>query len=106
MVITSLKHGADSKCSFGATITGLDLNDISDEELEVLREATHKYQLVLIKDQHNLDPVKHWDLISRLDPTAPQVHGHGTVKDIKKTGGILAVSLVCPSTINCSLNTS
>jgi alpha-ketoglutarate-dependent taurine dioxygenase len=91
MSVTPLKHAADKKCEMGATITGLDLNDISDEDLEDLRAATHKYQLVLIKDQQNLDPVKHWELISRLDPTAPQVHGHGTVKDFQKTGGMLAV---------------
>ena len=75
----------------GATIEGLELNNISDDDLETLRAATHKYQLVGIKGQHNLDPVKHWELVSRLDPTAPQVHGHGTVKEFKETGGILSV---------------
>lgn len=94
MVVTPLKHAADKKCEMGATITGLDLNNISDEDLEDLRAATHKYQLVLIKNQHNLDPVKHWELISRLDPTAPQVHGHGTVKEFQKTGGMLATRVV------------
>ena len=92
MVVAPLKHAGDKKCNFGATITGLDLNDISDEELEVLRAAIHKYQLVSLKGQHNLDPVKHWELVSRLDPTAPQVHGHGTVEQFKKQGGMLAVS--------------
>ena len=92
MVITPLKHGAEKQCKFGATITGIDLNDISEDDLEALRAATHKYQLVMIKDQHNLDPVKHWELVSRLDPTAPQVHGHGTVKEFQKTGRMLSVS--------------
>jgi alpha-ketoglutarate-dependent taurine dioxygenase len=91
IAITPLKHSADKKCKLGATITGLDLNNISDEDLEALREATHKYQLVVIKDQHELDPVKHWELVSRLDPAAPQVHGHGTVKGFNKTGGMLSV---------------
>ena len=68
-------------CKLGAPITGLNLNDISDENLEALREVTHKYQLVVIKDQHEPDPVKHWELVSRLDPTAPQVHGHGRSKN-------------------------
>jgi alpha-ketoglutarate-dependent taurine dioxygenase len=93
IAITPLKHSADKKCKLGATITGLDLNNISDEDLEALREATHKYQLVVIKDQHGLDPGKHWELVSRLDPTAPQVHGHGTVKEFNKTGGMLSVCI-------------
>lgn len=91
MVVTPIKHGVDKKCTFGATVTGLDLNDLSDEDLAALREATHKYQLVMIKDQHDLDPVKHWDLVTRLDPKAPNVHGHGTVQEFKKVGGMLSV---------------
>jgi hypothetical protein len=59
LVVTPMKHGADKKCTFGTTITGIDLNDISDEDLEALRAATHEYQLVCIKNQYDLDPVKH-----------------------------------------------
>lgn len=91
VVVTPLKHGVDKQYKFGATITWLDLNDISEEDLEALKAATHKYRLVMIKDQHNLDPVKHWELVSRLDPKAPQVHGHGTVKEFH-TGGMISAS--------------
>lgn len=91
LVVMPIKHGADKKCTFGATVTGLDLNHLSDEDLAALREATHKYQLVMIKGQHDLDPVKHWDLITRLDPDAPNVHGHGTLQQFKKVGGMLSV---------------
>lgn len=92
IAITPLKHAVDKKCTMGATVTGLDLNNMSDEELATLKEATHKYQVVMIKDQHNLDPVKHWELVTRLDPEAElNTHGHGTVKEFAKTGGMLAV---------------
>jgi hypothetical protein len=85
IVVIPLKHRVDRKCEFGATITGLDLNDISNEDLEILREATHKYQLLMIMDQH-------WDLVSRLDLTVPQVHVH----ESKKTEEILSVCFVHP----------
>ncbi len=91
MVITPLKHGVDKKCNYGAEIRGLDLNHLSDEDIQALREAAHKYQLLMIKDQHDLDVVKHWEMIARMDPDAPEVHGHGTVKEFQKTGGMLAV---------------
>ncbi|KAL3422665.1 alpha-ketoglutarate dependent xanthine dioxygenase [Phlyctema vagabunda] len=94
MIITPIKHSPDKKCNFGATITGLDLNHISDEELQALKRATHRYQVVVIKNQHDLDPVKHWELVTRLDPAAPQVHGHGTVKEFAKNGGLLSKQLV------------
>ncbi|TVY58659.1 putative dioxygenase [Lachnellula cervina] len=94
LVVTPIKHAADKKCTIGAIITGLDLNVISDEDLATLKEAIHQYQYVTIKDQHNLDPVKHWELVTRLDPEAPQVHGHGTVKEFQKTGGLLSKRVV------------
>ncbi|KAK0099658.1 hypothetical protein ONS95_013449 [Cadophora gregata] len=90
MIVTPIKHGLDKKCTMGATVTGVDLNDISNEDLAALREATHKYQLVMIKGQHDLNPVKHWELVTRLDPEAPNVHGHGTVQQFKKVGGLLS----------------
>jgi len=97
MVVTPIKHAADKKCAMGATISGLNLNDISNGDLAALKDAVHQYQYVTIKDQHNLDPVKHWELVTRLDPNAPQVHGHGTVKEFSKVGGLLSVSYYpCP----------
>lgn len=96
MKVTPLKHGVDKKCKMGASITGIDLNNISDDELLALKDTIHEYQVVVIKNQHNLDPVKHWELVTRLDLKAPQVHGHGTVKEFNKVGGMLAVSNSIP----------
>jgi hypothetical protein len=31
-----------------------------------LKEATHKYKAIVIKNQHNLEPIKHWELVTRL----------------------------------------
>ncbi|KAH8598047.1 hypothetical protein B0O99DRAFT_615789 [Bisporella sp. PMI_857] len=94
ITIAPLKHALDKKCTLGATVMGVDLNILSDEDLEILREATHKYQLIIIKDQHDLDPVKHWEMISRLDPKAPKIHGHGSVQEFQKTGGMLSKRVV------------
>jgi xanthine dioxygenase len=91
MVVKPISHGPGKLCNFGATVTGIDLNNLVDEDVTRLKEATHKYKVIVIKNQHNLEPIKHWELVTRLDPTAKQVHGHGTVKDFKKTGGFLSV---------------
>ncbi|KAF4617048.1 hypothetical protein G7Y89_g15100 [Cudoniella acicularis] len=94
MAITPIKHSPNKKCTMGATITGLDLNNITDEDLATLKDAVHQYQYAVIKDQHNLDPVKQWELVTRLDPEAPQVHGHGTVKEFSKVGGLLSKRVI------------
>ncbi|KAF9873144.1 alpha-ketoglutarate dependent xanthine dioxygenase [Colletotrichum karsti] len=71
--VEPLQHEPGKKVHFGAQVTGLDINNIS------------------VKDQDELDPVKQWELVTKLDPEAgPQspelfmadFHPHG--------GGILA----------------
>lgn len=91
--VKPISHGPGALCNFVVTVTGIDLNDLSEEDLMRLKEATHKYKAIVIKIQHNLEPIKHWEFIARLDPTAAPVHGHGTGKDFKKTGGFLSVRL-------------
>lgn len=49
-------------------------------------------QLVVVKGQKNLEPIKQWELVTRFDPNAPKVHSHGDVKTFNKNGGLLSVS--------------
>jgi alpha-ketoglutarate-dependent taurine dioxygenase len=44
---------------------------------------------VVVKGQQNLEPIKQWELVTRFDPDAPQVHSHGSLKTFKATGGVL-----------------
>jgi xanthine dioxygenase len=92
LVVKPMSHGPDKLCNFGAIVSGIDLNNLSDEDLQSIRDAVYTYKVMVIKDQHNLEPVKHWEFITRLDPNAAPVHGHGSAKDFKKTGGFISVS--------------
>lgn len=94
MQIEPVSHNEGKLCKAGAVVTGIDLNQITDEEVQMLKNTTHKYKVILIKNQHQLEPINQWNFVTRLDPGAMQVHGHGSVKDFKKTGGLLAVSLL------------
>ncbi|KAF2091770.1 Clavaminate synthase-like protein [Saccharata proteae CBS 121410] len=88
--IEPLQRGKDERYNFGATITGLDLNTITDEDVEHLKEAIWTHKVVVVKGQENLDPKKHWELVTRFDPSAPQVHSHGDIKTFQKKGGMLS----------------
>ena len=92
LAVNPIAHGPDKLCNFGAIVSGVDLNDISDEDLQAIKNAVYKYRVIVIKGQHMLDPIKHWEFVTRLDPEAAPVHGHGSVKDFKKKGGFLSVS--------------
>ncbi|KAK5127339.1 hypothetical protein LTR85_006678 [Meristemomyces frigidus] len=78
--------------NFGAIITGLDLNNISDADIKHLKDAIWTHKVVVVKGQKDLDPKKHWELVTRFDPAAPQVHSHGNIKDFQKKGGMLSKS--------------
>jgi alpha-ketoglutarate-dependent taurine dioxygenase len=110
----------DQKFNFGAVVTGLDLNDISGKkerenkgdaekfipsfssgretdlgrnleyDVAKLKEVIWSEKVVVVKGQKALDPKKHWELVTRFDPTAPQLHSHGNLETFNKKGGMLA----------------
>lgn len=45
---------------------------------------------MVIKDQHDLKPSKQWELVTRFDPDATQVHSHGDMKTFAAKGGMLS----------------
>lgn len=112
------------KANFGVIVEGLDLNNISgsylmhgfkfvtnyvhsDADVNELKKTIWDKKVIIVKGQKDLLPIKQWELVTRFDPDAPQVHSHGTVKSFNKHGGILSVGcthillpsplrLVCP----------
>ena len=69
---------------FGATVEGIDLNNVDEKTFSALKDAIFRNQLVIIKNQLTLTPKNHFDFVHRFDPMAPAVHGHGTVDNVKK----------------------
>ncbi|THV75433.1 hypothetical protein D6D27_09336, partial [Aureobasidium pullulans] len=90
--ITPMPQEPSKRTNFGAIIDGLDLGNISDSNLEALRDAIWINKVIIVKGQKDLLPIKQWELVVRFDPNAPQVHSHGDVKTFNKNGGILSAS--------------
>ncbi|KAK5047597.1 hypothetical protein LTR84_006694 [Exophiala bonariae] len=82
----------DQKFNFGAVVEGLDLNDISANDVERLKETIWTHKVIVVKGQKDLAPVKHWELVTRFDPDAHQMHSHGDMKTFEKKGGLLSKS--------------
>jgi alpha-ketoglutarate-dependent taurine dioxygenase len=55
------------KINFGASIEGLDINNISDGEVEELKKTVWKHKVVVIKGQKDMLPIKQWELVVRCD---------------------------------------
>ncbi|USP82227.1 hypothetical protein yc1106_09501 [Curvularia clavata] len=88
--IAPLEKLTEQKFDGGAVISGLDLNDISDEDVKSLSDAIWTHKVVIVKGQKNLAPIKQWELVTRFDPEAPQVHSHGDTKTFSAKGGVLS----------------
>lgn len=56
-----------------------------------MSDAIWTHKVVVVKGQKDLAPIKQWELVTRFDPDAPQVHSHGDIKTFNKKGGMLSV---------------
>ncbi|KAJ5537017.1 hypothetical protein N7513_010203 [Penicillium frequentans] len=88
--VTPLERTPEQKFNFGACVTGVDLNTLSDEDIDRLKAAIWRHKVIVVKAQHNLDPKKQWDLVTRLDPNARDGHSHGNLTTFRAKGGLLA----------------
>ncbi|TIC94073.1 putative dioxygenase [Colletotrichum higginsianum] len=76
---------------FGAEVHGLDINNMTDADVENLRETIQKYFVVVVKNQQNELPSKNWELLQKLDPGAPEFTDEEWAKFYNPEGkGILA----------------
>lgn len=64
-----------------------------------MSDAIWTHKVVVVKNQQKLQPIKQWELVTRFDPDAPQVHSHGDLKTFKSKGGVLTVST--PAHVPC-----
>jgi alpha-ketoglutarate-dependent taurine dioxygenase len=55
------------KTNFGAFVTGIDINDISEADVEELKKTVWRHKVVVIKGQKSMLPIKQWELVVRSD---------------------------------------
>ena len=71
-----------SSYDFAAELRNADLENLSEADFEVIRNALYENQVILFKGQQNLSPKAQYELTQRFDPTV-EIYGHG-----KSAGGI------------------
>ncbi|KAH0186253.1 Clavaminate synthase-like protein, partial [Aureobasidium melanogenum] len=73
-----------SKIDFGAEIRGADLENLSEEDFKVIRNALYENSVVLFKNQQSLSPKAQFELTQKFDPSAGS-YGHGKTIDAKRS---------------------
>ncbi|ETS77216.1 hypothetical protein PFICI_11090 [Pestalotiopsis fici W106-1] len=67
---------AGSDIDFGAEVTGLDLENLTDDDFDKLRGALYENQVVVIRNQKQLTPKAQYSLTRRFDPET-DIYSHG-----------------------------
>ncbi|KAK2027547.1 TfdA family taurine catabolism dioxygenase TauD [Colletotrichum zoysiae] len=75
----------DSAIDFGAIVTNVDVEKLTDADFEVIRDALFKHQVVVIKNQGHASPKAQFEITQRFDPEAGASYGHGKTLDAKRS---------------------
>jgi alpha-ketoglutarate-dependent taurine dioxygenase len=73
-----------SSVDFGVEISNIDVENLTDDDFAVIREALYKSHVVVFKDQSGVSPKAQYELTRRFDP-ASDSYGHGKTLDAKRS---------------------
>ncbi|KAI7864051.1 taurine catabolism dioxygenase [Spinellus fusiger] len=73
---------AQSGVDFGAMISDLDLETLTDEDFIKLEEAVYTYQVVVVRHQGHVQPETQYKVTKRFDPNT-DTYGHGAMHRAK-----------------------
>lgn len=73
-----------NKSTIGATIQGVNVENVSEAEFQIIRDALYRYSVVCIKSDTKLSPKAQAELTRRFDPSAKS-YGHGKTIDAKRS---------------------
>ncbi|KZZ98835.1 Taurine catabolism dioxygenase TauD/TfdA [Moelleriella libera RCEF 2490] len=76
---------AESGVNFGATVSNIDLEALTDAEFDVIRNALYENQILVFRDQGHVSPKAQYELTQRFDPSASGGYGHGKTLDAKRS---------------------
>jgi len=73
-----------SAVDFGVEIDNIDLENLSDADFEIIRNALYHSHVVVLKNQAGLSPKAQYELTKRFDPASDN-YGHGKTLDAKRS---------------------
>jgi alpha-ketoglutarate-dependent taurine dioxygenase len=74
----------DSAVDFGVSIENVDLENLSDADFEIIRNALYNSHVVVLKGQAGATPRAQYELTKRFDPISDN-YGHGKTLDAKRS---------------------
>ncbi|KAF6816546.1 alpha-ketoglutarate dependent xanthine dioxygenase [Colletotrichum sojae] len=75
----------DSAIDFGAVVSNVDIENLTDADFVMIREALFAHQVLVFKNQSHVSPKAQYELTQRFDPAAAASYGHGKTIDAKRS---------------------
>ncbi|OHE94935.1 TfdA family Taurine catabolism dioxygenase TauD [Colletotrichum orchidophilum] len=85
ITIQPIVPAADSAVDFGATVSNADIENLTDADFDVIREALFKHQVLVIKNQGHVSPKAQFEITQKFDPDSGENYGHGKTLDAKRS---------------------
>ncbi|WZH43345.1 Dioxygenase [Fusarium acuminatum] len=85
ITITPISPPAESSIDFGAVVSNVDIENISDADFDAIREALFTHQVLVFKNQGELSAKAQYEITRRFDPEAEGSYGHGKTIDAKRS---------------------
>jgi alpha-ketoglutarate-dependent taurine dioxygenase len=73
-----------SSVDFGVEIDNVDVENLSNEDFNTIRNALYSHHVVVLKNQSSLSPKAQYELTRRFDPSSDS-YGHGKTLDAKRS---------------------
>ncbi|KAF3019257.1 Alpha-ketoglutarate-dependent xanthine dioxygenase xan-1 [Neopestalotiopsis sp. 37M] len=84
ITVTPLAVPETSDVRFGATVSNVDIEHLTDADFDVIRDALFRNQVLVFKNQGHVTPKAQYELTNRFDPSATS-YGHGKTIDAKRS---------------------
>ncbi|KAI5479430.1 hypothetical protein MNV49_003574 [Pseudohyphozyma bogoriensis] len=74
--VTPIAHVEGSGIDFGATVTNVDLANLSPAVFSAVEAALYQHKVLVFPNQGHITPDEQFAFVRMFDPTAPAEHGH------------------------------
>ncbi|KAI8272105.1 putative dioxygenase [Colletotrichum sp. SAR 10_98] len=83
--ITPLTPTEGSAVDFGAVVSNVDIENLTDADFDAIRDALFKHQVLVFKNQSHVSPKAQYEITQRFDPDAGASYGHAKTIDAKRS---------------------
>ncbi|KPM34805.1 putative dioxygenase [Neonectria ditissima] len=85
VIVQPIPSPEGSNIDFGAVVSNVDIENVTDADFEIIRDALFNHQVLVFKNQGHASPKAQYEITQKFDPAAGGSYGHGKTLDAKRS---------------------